>query len=125
MARSVCIGSPSSPRRSGRALTAPMTDRDRLEVMMKAIDEFKPSGASALGGLVCTLESQFDLLSVRSAKLERSFHDFWNAGEVLFVSRTEDGQAISQSQWDDITKRFLPALRAAIEEAHDASDAAA
>ncbi len=102
-----------------------MTDRDRLEVMMKTIDEFKPSGASALGGLVRTLESQFDLLSVRSAKLEQSFQDFWNAGEVLFVSSTEDGQAISQSQWDDVTKRFLPALRAAIEEAHDASDAAA
>ncbi len=102
-----------------------MTDRERLALMIKAIDEFKPSGASALGGLARTLESHFDLLAVRSANLERSFRDFWNAGEVLFVFSTEDGQAISPSQWADVNKRFLPALRAAIEEVQDASDAPA
>jgi hypothetical protein len=83
--------------------------------MAKAVDDFKPSIA-ALGGLVRSLERHFELLAAPSAALERSFHDFWNAGEVIWVSSVEDGKAASQQDWSMMTQRLLPSLRMAIQE---------
>jgi hypothetical protein len=102
-----------------------MTDRDRLLFMTKAIDDFKPFSVPALGGLTHSLESHFDLIAKRSSQLERAFYDFWNAGEVLWVSSIEFRQKIPQSQLHDIEKRLLPALRAALQKELDNENAVA
>ena len=101
-----------------------MTDHDRLLVMMKAIDDFKPSSA-ALGSLVHGLEAHFDLIASKSSQLERAFYDFWNAGEVIWASSIDSGQQITQSEWDDIGKRYLPALRVALQKELDNEKAVA
>jgi hypothetical protein len=97
-----------------------MTDREKLELMTKAVDDFKPSRA-ALGELVSSLERHFELLTSPSATLSRSFRDFWNAGEVIWASSIDSGREISQQEWEDINQRFLPALRAAIQEQLEAA----
>jgi hypothetical protein len=82
--------------------------------MAKAVDDYRPS-IEALGELVGSLERHFDLLTSRSASLQRSFYDFWNAGEVICVASVEDGKAASPQDWSAINQSLLPSLRAAIQ----------
>jgi hypothetical protein len=97
-----------------------MTDHERLELMSKAVEDFKPS-RGALRELVSSLERHFEFLTSPSATLSRSFRDFWNAGEVMWVSSIDSGREISQQEWEDINERLLPTLRAAIKEQLEAA----
>jgi len=86
-----------------------MEDPNILQALSARIASFSFGGPQSLAGIARDLEILFERLGKRNPRLERAYHDFWNAAEVISVACMDEKRPITEKEINDakaLLKKF-------------------
>jgi hypothetical protein len=99
-----------------------MEDTETLSQFLAKIKSFSLAGPHSLGGLAHDLETLFERLQKRSARLDRAYKDFWSAAEVIFVSCVDEKRDLRKQEGDDAMRLLVNLEHAVKDEILSADD---